>query len=444
MLRLPARLLAFGCALACAGAAHAQSPPTWLFTSDIHLNALADPALADRLAAAPVAQWNAIFDADSRPIAPHGKDTNAPLLRLALAAMQAADPDPDVVVVSGDFLAHTYRGQWDLAASDRSEAAFDAFADKTIAYLAAEFDATFPRAQFIIALGNNDSPCGDYAADPRSAFLAHFAKAWEPLVDRGGRAPDFAREFPVDGDYVAQFAGGTRIIVVDSNAWSPLAADTCDPGGTARSDVIAWFEHAVAAAPMGAKTWAVLHIPPGIDAYSAARANLPIPLYRPDMLARFRAARAADGKPLGLIVAGHLHNDGFRIVDRTPLLLVPSISPIHGNNPAFFVAHVIAPSGTIADYQAYALDENSAPPAAAKFEPEYDFDTSYGVHGFTLDALAHIERSIHDDGEFRRVEAAHYVAGSSVEAIDDRTWRTYWCANAALDPGPFEDCMSGS
>ncbi len=447
MIRHAARFLALSLALACAGAAHAQSPATWLFTSDVHLNALADPALADRLAAAPVTQWDAIFAADPQPLAGYGADTNDALFRLSLAQMRAADPDPQVVFISGDFLAHDYRKQWDAAATDKSEAAFDAFVDKNIAYLAVAFDATFPHAQFVITLGNNDSPCGDYAVAPHSAFLANFAKAWEPLVDRDGRAPDFARDFPADGDYVAALPNGTRAIAVNSNTWSRSAESTCDPSGSAGEDVMAWFEHAVAAAPSGARTWTVLHVPPGIDAYSSFRKSKAVAFYTKPFLARFRAVRAADGAPLGLIVAGHLHNGGFRIVDRTPLLLVPSISPIHANNPSFFVARIDPTSGAIADYAAYDLDDSPfapstvASPRAAAFMPEYDEDAAYGVHGITLAALAQRQTAIHDDERKRALEAAHYVADSPVAAINASSWRAYWCADVAMDPESFDSCL---
>jgi len=445
MMRHAVRLLMLGLALACTGAAHAQAPATWLFASDVHFNPLDDPRLVDRLAAAPVEQWDAIFAESVRPLSPHGQDTNAALLHLALAQMRAAVPDPAVVVIPGDFLVHAFHGRWTTAASDRSDAAFEAFADKTVAYLAVEFNAAYPRAQFVIALGNNDSTCGDYAAMPRSAFLAHFAQSWAPLVDRDGRAPDFVREFAVDGDYVADVPGGTRIVAVNSNPWSPVASDACDPGGTAATDGIAWFERAVAASPAGARTWAVMHIPPGFDAYSSLRANLPIPFYRPELEARVRAVRAADGKPLGLIVAGHLHNDGFRIVDRTPLMLVPSISPIHANNPAFFAVRIDAKTGAIADYHAFALDENGDTPAGAPpadFAPEYGFDSSYGVHGFTYASLEQLEAAIHDDQATRALQAAHYVAGSTAGAIDARTWHAYWCSNIAMDAEAFATCSA--
>jgi sphingomyelin phosphodiesterase acid-like 3 len=432
--------------LFCSGAASAQSHIDYLFTSDIHLNPMDDPKLTDRLAAAPIAQWDQIFAADHRPYANYLADTNAALFQLALAQMRATIPNPQVVFISGDFLAHNYRAQWNAAASDKGDAAFGAFVDKTIAYIAQEFNAAFPRAPFVITLGNNDSPCGDYAAAPHSAFLAHFEQAWEPLVNRDGRAPDFAREFVADGDYVGTLPNGTRTISVNSNPWSPAAATACDPANSARGATIAWLETAVAASPTGARTWLVEHIPPGIDAYSSARKQAPVQFYLRELLARFRAVRAHDGTPLGLIIAAHLHNDGFRIVDESPLMLVPSISPVHANNPSFFVAHVDATSGTIADYDAYALDLPAAIAGTANpptFAHEYAFDAAYGVQGFTLASLAKLQQSIYDDTQhLRETEAAYYVSGSKFMAISAQTWYTFWCSNANLDAASFERCLT--
>jgi len=438
--------IALSLTLLCSGAAGAQSHSDYLFTSDVHLNPMDDPKLTDRLAAAPIVQWDQIFAADRRPYANYLSDTNAALFQLALAQMKATVANPQVVFISGDFLAHKYREQWNAAASDKGDAAFGAFVDKTIAYIAQEFNAAFPQAQFVITLGNNDSPCGDYAAAPHSAFLAHFEQAWQPLVDRGGRAPDFAREFIADGDYVATLPNGTRTISVNSNPWSSSATTACDPTNSARGATIAWLESAVAASPTGARTWLVEHIPPGIDAYSSFRKQAAVQFYLPELLARFRAVRSHDGTPLGLIIAAHLHNDGFRIVDKSPLLLVPSISPVHANNPSFFVAHVDATSGIIADYDAYALDLPAAiagsanPPA---FAHEYAFDTAYAVQGYTLASLAKLQQSIHDDTQhIRETEADHYVSGSRFLAITAQTWLTFWCSNANPDAASFESCLN--
>lgn len=440
------RWCAVAAVLACAVAqsAPAQAPVRWLFTSDIHFNPLDDPKLAAQLASSPIAQWDALLGAQPQPVASYGSDTNAALLQSALTRMKQAVPNAPVVFIAGDFLPHRFREQWNAAATDRSDAAFDAFADKTIAYLAYEFDRTFPHAQFVVTLGNNDSACGDYMVAPKSAFLAHFAAAWEPLVDRSGVAPDFARTFPADGDYVTALPGGTRVIAVNSNAWSRSEQNDCDPSGTAASDVMDWFARAVAQAPAGAHTWAILHIPPGIDAYASQRTGKPVSFYRPELLARFRSVHAADGAPLGLILAGHLHNDGYRIVDATPLVLVPSISPNHANNPAFFIATIDPAASRIVDYQADALDLTAAGLHAttATWRYEYDFDDAYalGRAGVSVASLQTIQKEIATDETVRTAEADRYVSGALVQSITDRNWRTYWCANAFLDPAEYATC----
>lgn len=434
-------LLAVCLTFLCTGGASAQTPADYLFTSDVHLNPMADPKLVDTLAAAPIVQWDAIFATGSQTLASFGADTNAPLFHLALAQMKAAVPDPKVVVISGDFLAHNYREQWNASASDYGDTAFYAFVQKSLDYLALEFNAAYPRAQFVITLGNNDSPCGDYAPAPHSAFLAHMAATWAPLVNRDGRAPGFVHDFSDYGQYTATLPGGTRAIAVNSNSWSPAAIRPCDPDGNARSETIGWYERTVAASPSGAKTWVIEHIPPGVDAYAWQQKTAAPFFYATNVLARFRAARAADGKPVGLIVAAHMHNDGFRVVDGSPLLLVPSISPQHANNPSFFVAHINTATSTIADYDAYNLSLMTAT-ASTPFAHEYDFNQTYNVHGFTLDSLAQLLENIHDHTNgMRDIQAAHFVAGSPIKAITPQNWQIYWCSYSYLDVPSFSACL---
>ncbi len=102
--------------------------------------------------------------------------------------MRHADPDPPVVVVTGDLLSHH------ISKSDATPTAV------SIAHL---LNAAFPRAQFVLTLGNVDSACGDYALAPDAPFLRSLARAWGPLVNRNGAAPDFQRTFAHDGFYTA-------------------------------------------------------------------------------------------------------------------------------------------------------------------------------------------------------------------------------------------------
>ncbi len=126
--------------------------------------------------------------------ADYGTDTNWTLFDSTVDAMRRADPHPQVIVLSGDFLAHHFPDNVPLAL-------------RTMARIAKTFDAAFPQAQFVIVPGNNDDPCGDYRATPGTRYFASLARIWEPLVNRNGAAPQFQRDFAEYGWYTARVPG---------------------------------------------------------------------------------------------------------------------------------------------------------------------------------------------------------------------------------------------
>ena len=94
------------------GTAHArpkQSSQQLLIASDLHFNPFADPTLVAELASAPVRKWEGILNR-SQPTAysPYGQDTNWWLLRSAFDAMRKTDPDPALIMITGDLLAHGF------------------------------------------------------------------------------------------------------------------------------------------------------------------------------------------------------------------------------------------------------------------------------------------------------------------------------------------------
>ncbi|MGH7728141.1 MAG: metallophosphoesterase, partial [Vulcanimicrobiaceae bacterium] len=121
-------------------------------------------------------------------LAQPGEDTDPALLASLFRELRTVAPKPAVVFIPGDFLAHGLP---------------PSLAGIVMVDLARRFDALYPHAQFAITLGNNDSDCGDYAR-PSGAFIDTVARAWAPLVERGGRAPDFVAQFERDGAYAAR------------------------------------------------------------------------------------------------------------------------------------------------------------------------------------------------------------------------------------------------
>jgi hypothetical protein len=451
--RLAAALLA---ALALLGVATpAPGPPTqrWLLVSDVHFDPFADPTLVDRLAAAPVAGWETIFAGSAgRTIDGYGTDTDDALLDSALTAMRVGDPAPAVVVVDGDFLAHGFEARFDKAATVHDAAAYDAFVDKTIAYLALRFGETFPNAQFVPSIGNNDSYCGDYASAPGSPFLAHFAAAWAPLAQRGGAAPDFVAGIAAAGHYVTGVPGTPlHVVVPNSVVWSARYADPCGPPHADPSAAeLTWLTGALRAGEP--PTLVVTHIPPGVDVYASLSAKTPTLTYADGPNAAVPALIAAPAANVTTVIAGHFHTDGFRIVGATsphpvPLLLVPSISPIFGNAPAFVDAQVDAASGVVLDATTTVLAGlpalgSPSSPAATTWNVEYTYAQAYHLRALSAAGLAALQHELVEDPATRANFERWFVSGSPIATMTEVNWTAYWCADVALDVRAWQACLA--
>jgi sphingomyelin phosphodiesterase acid-like 3 len=371
----------------------------WLFVTDIHLRAT----------------WN------HGPPTKFGDDTNDALFESAIREMQRTDPNPPVVVLTGDLLAHIMPVK---------------LATPTSVLIAHRLNRAFPHAQFVLALGNNDSACGDYAMPPDSAYLRTLAGAWGPLVNRNGAAPGFARTFAHDGFYTARLPiPGLRVIVVDDVFWSPRYRG-CGPARNAGAHAMDELDRAVAQS--NGRLWIAFHIPPGVDAFSTAQIGhrfLIVPFLTPEMRDRFVGILGRAPDRIALAVAGHTHKFAFRIVDATgphpvPMLLVPAVSPIFGNAPSFLTADVDT-GGTLHDIRATTYLNG--------FWHHIGGMRSLGVDAFTGANLVELQKRLAGDPKLRATFADLYEGGAKPE-ITDRTWSVYWCAATAFGTTPFRDC----
>jgi hypothetical protein len=403
VLRLGGVVLARGLAASAglATSARAATPPApWVAVSDIHL---------------------APNDRDPNP-SPYGSDTDPVLFRSLLAELHLRDPDPPVVIIAGDFLAHEF---------NRRNAA------GTMAHIAARFNALYPHAQFLITLGNNDSPCGDYAAPIGGPFLAATAKAWAPLVDRRGAAPNFAKTFAHDGSYVATLPiPGLRAVAINDVSFSLRTNDSCAAGINPRSNSLGDLTRSLHQAPPGSHTWLLLHIPPGIDAYSTsylAHRLAVIPFMRPNVRAALDAAIADPYNDISLVVAGHTHKFAYRIssgAHPVPMLLVPSVSPIFSNAPSFLELGV-GPRGTIGTVREISYRSGA-------WQPLGDL-AALGVRAFDAPQLLALQARLAQSRSDREQFARLYSGGAPPE-ITESNWRTYWCSATAFSASAFQRC----
>jgi sphingomyelin phosphodiesterase acid-like 3 len=382
---------------------------TGLFVSDIHFNPLYDPALADAIAQAPAAQWDAIFATSLQTTcASYSHDTNAPLLTSALAAMKQRVPDPDVIFISGDLLVHYFRQlAYDKLVSNPTQAGYVALVHRTEQYLALKLTETFPNAQILPVLGDWDTDTGTTANTATPAFLSSFASSWARAVDRRGGAPSFLSTFSSGGYYSATFPidPNARVLGLYTQPFAQECTDGCAPdaGGIGPTELEWLTDQLGQAQERGQKVWLLGHISPGIDANTTtskiangATCQAAVTPFWADAYSSQLYALFSQYK--GVIAFGifaHEHFDDFRLVNDPAgellfgVKLPPSITPLH-NNPAFMTFQYDPDRGAITDTATvYLANLASSPTAsAAIWEQEYGFDDTYGQTAFDSRGVA--------------------------------------------------------
>lgn len=436
-----------------------------LLVSDIHFDPFHDPDKAQQLVSASVSQWKSILDSPPSPdqasafaalqrqCGAKGIDTSPALLNSALAAMKNRQPDSKFMLVSGDLVVHDFPCRYRALMPDSSSFDYQAFVLKTISYVAQRLRSTFPGMPVYVALGNNDSGCQDYRVDPDSEFLV---KAGE-ILSAGLQvsAQDSMKSaFSAVGNYSVPMARpmrNTRLIVLNDTFLSTKYL-TC--GGKHDSKgpegEIAWFKKQLAdARRQGQRVWVMGHIPPGIDPFSTVtklknvcKGEDPVMFLGsneiPDLMVEY-----ADIIKLGIFA--HTHMDEMRLLRKqgdenmagaaeVAIKIIPSISPIHGNNPSFTIATVDPESATLKDYTVFKgmkPDSVSQKSEEFKWVPEYSYASAYHHQDFSGPALKAIIDEFQSDRQAGSPESQNYVRSYFVsDHLRELTpfWTQYNCA----------------
>jgi sphingomyelin phosphodiesterase acid-like 3 len=432
-----------------------------LLVSDIHFDPFHDPARMRELVSAPVTEWRSIlseppssnqaqaFASLQQNCNARGIDTPFALLHSSLQAMKAHQPDAKFMAVSGDLIAHAFTCRYSTLFPDSAPADYQAFVLKTLSFVVAELRATFPGMPIYAGLGNNDSGCGDYQFDAGSDFLSGAGKIITdglPPLQQEGAIKEFA-----DGGYysvtMAEPMHDTRLIVVNDLFFSPKYS-TCagKPDSAAASRQLSWLQQQLAQAREShQRVWVVGHIPPGIDPYSTMSrfrdvcgGQSPVMFLSSDKMADLMV-EYADVVQLG--VFGHTHMDEVRLLQSlgaepqnaeahlAAIKVVPSISPVDGNNPSFTVARVNPASAVLENFEVIAASNQTG--IATVWAKEYDFAQTFHqaqfspltvkkmIDGFSLDHGANTPAS--------EAYLRHYFVGDRA-ALLSPFWPQYVCA----------------
>jgi sphingomyelin phosphodiesterase acid-like 3 len=416
-----------------------------LLISDLHFDPLADPSLVKQLIGAPVCDWETIFSSSKQTRYAHApQDANYPLIKSTLSAA-AAQSSVDFVVGTGDYLRHNFEDAFLKAGGTSDE--FTEFATKTALFVVHALQTTF-RAPVYFALGNDDSPCGDYRVDPGGPFLATLADSLEVLKNH----PDAAADFRAAGFYELPHPtlANHEIVVLNTVLWSRSYAICGSDSGDAGQGEMQWLSWQLyRAKTSGNKVMLMMHIPPGIDSYKSAHAGggkAATEFWQSQFFTQFLNLMKTYGSVVQIALAGHTHMDDFRVLSpggsASPVAfrITPAISPIFGNNPGFSVLQYQTSTGEVSDIATYYLDLAGDGPDP-KWALEYRFSTAYGYNTFSAENLQSLAATIRSDPSVRHLFAGYY-ATSAPSPIKAENWQFYACSETEFTSYDYGGCIS--
>lgn len=329
----------------------AHSQEKCLIISDLHFNPIYDTVIKQQLLSTDVANWKQTFTASplsSNNYAKFKSDINYKSLESALDAMKKTFDNkhtrPRFIIITGDMLWH--------AGPVKPLSDIILLQKQALKFIAAEIRGRFPNTLVLPVLGNNDTDEGDNKIQS-APFLNAFEEAWQT------NAPEaFDTSLSQTGYYASAINAGPDILIMNTNLVNPTAPEH------AGDNMMTWLEEKLNTANQnGKKVWILMHIPPGMDG------NTGRPLWQPVYTQRFltaigRYSGAAGNQTIKTMIAGHTHRNDFRIIykNNVPINIirvVPSVSPIFYNNPAFIVAGIDSVNKTISNQETWYFDLNN-------------------------------------------------------------------------------------
>jgi sphingomyelin phosphodiesterase acid-like 3 len=199
--------------------------------------------------------------------------------------------------------------------------------------------------------------------------------------------------------------------------------------------------------------WMMGHIPPGVDLHSTmtkirnvCRGGLPEMFLSSEALAE---TLAEFGDVTRLAIFAHTHMDELRLLapvkggGSRPVVvkLVPSISPVDGNNPAFTVAQIDPASAILMDYQIFAASNQTG--VDTNWTEEYDYAQAYREPSFSASSVADLIARFQSD-PYARTHASQsylrtYFVGDVSGAIKP-FWPLYVCTLSNDSAASFRSC----
>ena len=302
---------------------------------------------------------------------PHyGLDSSWSLLNSTVKAMKAAVPDPDFVMVLGDYVRHDMNvgssGKMDRDSINNAiEEIFqrhvdlfqETWGDATDASLVQDV-RRMPQTQFpLFVLGNNDvQPNYFHPLDNKPfEWLATVGHRFRESLQNDARAMD---EFKRGGFYKLPSTRNSKIVflVMNTVLYSPLNPNSVPHVHPDPKRGFRWLKKQLQLAEKEGKyVYIVGHIAPSADHY--VREMSYTWLWNPEYIELYKKfTKPFLNKVIKGQFFGHEHNDLFRLNDDSLMMVHSSVSPFYRNNPAFREYTYCRETGDILDFQEWHLE----------------------------------------------------------------------------------------
>jgi hypothetical protein len=405
--------------------------------SDIHFDPFfdPDPRIFTELNGADPGQWADVFasSAIKTPSKP-GSDTNYPLLVLALESIRENLGASPIILFTGDLLGHGISQQYFKAAGSTDVAAMMAFTDKVVSFVTQEIRAVAGDVPVLFALGNCDSYTG---YGPDSYFLANNADAFfTTLLNGATNHEDFISSFTADGYYAAEPTGANVMVIgLNTIMFSPLVQnkDGSENNEAAVDAELSWFDSKLASAKAaGKKVWLLMHAPPGADEGTTAKSvqgNGHIAgatmMWEANYQADFMRVLAKYPGVISLTLAGHTHMDEYRLISGGNVVeIIPGISPIFSNDPAYKIFQLNSSTLTPTDYNSLNYKLAASP---KQFAGYYTYSREFPIAESLANSQKGLLNRLATDPNLQSLYREYFYSGNdSANPITEVNWPVYW------------------
>eukprot|EP00762_Andalucia_godoyi_P008271 ANDGO_02968.mRNA.1 Sphingomyelinase phosphodiesterase D len=390
----------------------------YLQLSDMHIDPLYDPACDSTSYCRPTSGSTVCMAAQTvNPYGRFGCDAPLQLLDATLAQMKLLFPNPDFILLTGDFSAHHL-----------PNASITLQIIKAAVNLISEY---FPNTMMIPVLGNNDVVPDYCLSCGPNPWLADLWSVFERWLPQSAKAT-----FLTGAYYSISPRPGVRVLGLNTLFFSQFQVSTgCDEDALAlerqvqRRLLERWFKDASGEmlrsetnlgmdVPCGQDTFILNeiksaysagdrvlitgHIPPGVEAYDGGFMwNASYVSFYLKMLESVEAQATVASQHFG-----HYHVDDFRLMYNTTTgfgpfgsaLLAPAVSPVYLNNPTFRMFTYDRQTFRMLNVESwFLLLEASNALRKPQWFKLYDAQSAYGLSDLSTASLLNLRNQLQHD-----------------------------------------------